>query len=534
MPIWVGKFVHGALRLGASGAFGKRLLVLALGMAIVAAPSIPLAQTPASGAPDAVSTLPALRSRLQTALSGTGSPSALWGAQVTSLSTGETWYATNAGTRFIPASTVKLFTAALFLDRLGPGFTFRTPIRIRGGLPKDGILKGPLWIEGTGDPTRSARWNQGRWERAFAPVAEALEAAGIRRIEGDLICDEGGFRTTPLGRGWDWDDAAYSFAPSVSALSAEDNCVQLRFLPGPGAGSPVAIRMDPVSAGFRLENQLATSPSGDPRRLELHRLPGHDRLVLRGSIPVGGDPTTESTPVPDPARWFGDLLREALRSRGIPVTGSVVVIDNDDRRREPPSTNGWTELVSLTSPPALEIVRDMVKTSRNLPAQLLWLTAGAAGSENADPTTEKTTDEHSVAALGVFLRDNGFVPNDVLVEEGSGLSRRNLATPRSLVHLLRRMSEHRHREAWAQSFPVGGMDGTLSGRFTRPPTLGNVRAKTGTLRYTGSLAGYLTNAVGTPLAFAIMANGFASTADGPTVRDEIDRWIEILAQSRIR
>lgn len=534
MPIWVGKFVHGALRLGASGAFGKRLLVLALGMAIVAAPSIPLAQTPASGAPDAVSTLPALRSRLQTALSGTGSPSALWGAQVTSLSTGETWYATNAGTRFIPASTVKLFTAALFLDRLGPGFTFRTPIRIRGGLPKDGILKGPLWIEGTGDPTRSARWNQGRWERAFAPVAEALEAAGILRIEGDLICDEGGFRTTPLGRGWDWDDAAYSFAPSVSALSAEDNCVQLRFLPGPGPGSPVTIRMDPLSAGFRLENQLATGPTGDPWRLDLHRLPGHDRLVLRGSIPVGGDATTESTPVPDPARWFGDLLREALRIRGIPVTGSVVIIDADDRRREPPSTNGWTELVSLTSPPALEIVRDMVKTSRNLPAQLLWLTAGAAGSENADPTTEKTTDEHSVAALGVFLRDNGFVPNDVLVEEGSGLSRRNLATPRSLVHLLRRMSEHRHREAWAQSFPVGGMDGTLSGRFTRPPTLGNVRAKTGTLRYTGSLAGYLTNAVGTPLAFAIMANGFASTADGPTVRDEIDRWIEILAQSRIR
>ncbi len=534
MPIWVGKLLHAALRLGAQGAFGKRLLGWAVRMATVAAPSIALAQTPAVGAPEAASTLPVLRSRLQTALSGTGSPSALWGAQVTSLATGETWYATNAGTRFIPASTVKLFTAALFLDRLGPGFTFRTPIRIRGGLPKDGILKGPLWIEGTGDPTRSARWNQGRWERAFAPVAEALEAAGIRRIEGDLICDEGGFRTTPLGRGWDWDDAAYSFAPSVSALSAEDNCVQLRFLPGPGAGSPVAIRMDPVSAGFRLENQLATSPSGDPRRLELHRLPGHDRLVLRGSIPVGGDPTTESTPVPDPARWFGDLLREALRSRGIPVTGSVVVIDNDDRRREPPSTNGWTELVSLTSPPALEIVRDMVKASRNLPAQLLWLTAGAAGSENAGPTTETTTDELSAAALGVFLKDNGFVPNDVLIEEGSGLSRRNLATPRSLVHLLCRMSAHRCREAWDLSFPVGGMDGTLSRRFTRLPTLGNVRAKTGTLRYTGSLAGYLTNAVGTPLAFAIMANGFASTADGPTVRDEIDRWIEILAQSKTR
>jgi D-alanyl-D-alanine carboxypeptidase/D-alanyl-D-alanine-endopeptidase (penicillin-binding protein 4) len=451
---------------------------------------------------------------------------------VTSLGTGETWYATNAGTRFIPASTAKLFTAALFLDQLGPQFTFRTPVRIRGELPKDGILRGPLWIEGVGDPTRSARWNQGRWEQAFAPVAETLAAAGVRRIEGDLICDESRFRTTPLGRGWDWDDAAYSFAPSVSALSAEDNCVRLRLLPGSSAGSPVTVQMDPLSAGFQLENQLVTSPSRDTQRLELQRLPGRPRLTLRGSLPAGTGPVTESTPVPDPARWFGDLLRETLQRRGVRVSGSVVVLNADDRLRQPLSTNGWTELVSLTSPPASEVVREMVKSSQNLYAQLLWLAAGAAGSDgNGMP--EMTTDDQAATALGGFLRGNGFVVNDVLLEEGSGLSRRNLATPRSLVHLLRGMSQHRCRDAWRQSFPVGGVDGTLARRFTRPPTLGNVRAKTGTLRYTGALAGYLTNAVGTPLAFSIMANGFVPTGDGPTVRDEIDRWVEILAQSRV-
>ncbi len=482
--------------------------------------------------PEAATNLPALRSQLQSALTGTGSQSALWGAQVTSLGTGETWYATNSGTRFIPASTAKLFTAALFLDRLGPQFTFRTPVRIRGPLPNDGILKGPLWIEGVGDPTRSARWNQGRWEQTFAPVVEALVASGIRRIEGDVLCDEGRFRTTTLGRGWDWDDATYSFAPSVSALSAEDNCVQLRLLPGPSAGSPTTVRMDPVSAGFQLENQLVTGTAKDTQRLELHRLPGHERLVLRGFLPTGADPVTESTPVPDPARWFGDLLREALRIRGIPVTGSVVVIDADDRRRQPRSTNGWTELVTLSSPPASEVVREMVKSSQNLYAQLLWLASGATGLES-EGQTETTTDDQSVAALAGFLRENGFVANDVLLEEGSGLSRRNLATPRALVHLLRRMSEHRCREAWQRSFPVGGVDGTLARRFTRPPTLGNVRAKTGTLKYTGALAGYLTNAVGTPLAFSIVANGFVPTADGPTVRDELDRWVEILAQSRV-
>lgn len=494
--------------------------------------AIPLAAATTSGIPDAATTLPVLRSQLQATLTATHSPSALWGAQVVSIGTGETWYATNAAIRFIPASTTKLFTAALFLDRLGPQFTFRTPVRIRGGLPKDGVLKGPLWIEGVGDPTRAARWNQGRWEQAFGPVVDALVAAGIQRIEGDLICDEGRFRTTTLGRGWDWDDAASSFAPSVSALSAEDNCVRLRFLPGSTAGSPVTVQMDPVAPGFQLENQLVTVPAKDSPRLELHRLPGHDRLVLRGSFPAGTAPVTEATPVPDPARWFGDLLREALRRRGIPVMGSVVVVDADDRRHSPQSTEGWTELVTLNSPPASEILREMVKSSLNLHAQLLWLTVGAATTQG-DGALETSTDAQSVAALGAFLKENGFVANDVLLEEGSGLSRRNLATPRSLVHLLRRMSEHRSRDAWLQSFPVGGVDGTLSRRFTQPPTLGNVRAKTGTLRYTGALAGYLTNAVGTRLAFSIVANGFASNAEGPALREEIDRWVEILARSRV-
>ena len=532
MSIWVGKVLHAAIPLGTPGRFGKRLLRWALPIGAAASLGIPLTAAPSARVPDPARTLPALQSQLQTALTSTGSPAALWGAQVTSLGTGETWYATNAGTRFIPASTTKLFTAALFLDRLGPEFTYRTPIRIRGELPKDGILRAPLWIEGVGDPTRSARWNEGRWEQTFAPVVEALAAAGIRRIEGDLVCDESRFRTTPLGRGWDWDDAASSIAPSVSALSAEDNCVRLRLLPGASTGSPVTVQMDPVSPGFQLENQLVTGPSRNTQSLELHRLPGHDRLILRGSLPAGTGPVTESTPVPDPARWFGHLLREALQRRGIATTGSVIVLDADDRQQQPRTTQGWTDLVSLTSPAASEILREMVKSSQNLQAQLLWLTAGAAGSDGTIPP-ERTTDDLAVAALGGFLRDNGFMANDVLLEEGSGLSRRNLMTPRSLVHLLRRMSEHRFREAWQQSFPVGGVDGTLARRFTRPPTLGNVRAKTGTLRYTGTLAGYLTNAVGTPIAFSIMANGFAPNGDGPTVRDEIDRWVEILAQSRV-
>jgi len=118
---------------------------------------------------------------------------------------------------------------------------------------------------------------------------------------------------------------------------------------------------------------------------------------------------------------------------------------------------------------------------------------------------------------------------DVVLEEGSGLSRKNLVTPRATVRLLRAMDAGPAASAWNAALPVGGVDGTLRGRFKDAASKGRVAAKTGTLRHVSSLAGYVTTAAGQRLAFALYVNGHASPGDASSGRADIDRIATRLA-----
>ena len=131
--------------------------------------------------------------------------------------------------------------------------------------------------------------------------------------------------------------------------------------------------------------------------------------------------------------------------------------------------------------------------------------------------------------MAVFLRPLGLTGDDVFLEEGSGLSRKNLVSPEATVRLLR----HAQHQSWGRTYiaalPVGGIDGTLAGRFKEGPAHGNVRAKTGSLRHVHALSGYVTTAAGQPLVFAIYINGHQAEADIPSARTEIDRLVGTLA-----
>ncbi len=480
-----------------------------------------------------------LREQLQSSLSASAAPRALWGVQVNSQRSGETWFATNATVLLIPASNTKLFTAALSLDRLGADYRFITSLRVRNGPQSDGSLPGDLLVVGGGDPTRCARLNGGNWERAFAPLVDAVRNAGISRITGDLICDESAFRGAPYGSGWDWDDLASYYGAAVSALTAEDNCVNVVVTPARRAGDPATVQLLPLSGGLTLIPQVTTGPANIGASIELFRFPGRTELTVSGTIPLGRRPISEKASVPEPARWFGDLFQEALRRAGITVSGKVKVVTAADRLRTPDSHN-WHELAAIPSPPVGDVVREMMKPSQNLYAQLLLLAVGAVAER--DPRDGKdalarsapTTEAAGLAVLGPFLANHRITAREVVLEEGSGLSRKNLVTPQAVIRLLERMPAHRWGTAWMASLPIGGRDGTLRLRFTNAPTLGNVRAKTGTLQQVTSLSGYLTNSVGEPLVFSILVNNYVPERLGATARTEVDRLVELLAQSRVK
>jgi len=458
----------------------------------------------------------------------TESAGTLWAAQVVSLRSGRVWIETNAALRMVPASNTKLITAALALDRLGPTHRRTTSLRIASAPDASGRLPGPLRLVGGGDPTLAPRYHGGSWEQVWKPLVDAVKQAGIRRVDGGLLCDEGRFRGPPYGSGWAWEDLAEGYGAAVSALSAGDNVATLVVTPGGSVGAPAKVRLDPFPDLLPVQAAVTTAPSGSPPSLQLLRLPGSSQLQVRGRVPLGGERVLENASVPAPAVWAGRLFQQALRDAGIEVAGSPLLLTAEDRPRLQPAESSWREIASMASPPVGDLVREMMKPSQNLHAQLLLLAVGEAASEAT------TTEAAGLARVPELLKSAGIEPGDVFLEEGSGLSRKNLVTPRALVRLLAHMRRHPASAVWMASLPVGGVDGTLRHRFTEPPTKGNVRAKTGTLQHVQALSGYVTNAAGEPLVFSILANGALASKSGASPRATLDALVADLAASTAR
>jgi D-alanyl-D-alanine carboxypeptidase/D-alanyl-D-alanine-endopeptidase (penicillin-binding protein 4) len=128
---------------------------------------------------------------------------------------------------------------------------------------------------------------------------------------------------------------------------------------------------------------------------------------------------------------------------------------------------------------------------------LLLAAREKAGAANYDEAEKFAT---------VFFRTAGIADGDVVLSDGSGLSRRDLVTPRAVVQMLRYAATQPWGELYRSSLPVAGEDGTLSERMKNTPAARRVFAKTGTIEHVNSLSGYATTVAGAPLIFSLLGN----------------------------
>ena len=469
------------------------------------------------------------------------------GVKVVALESGKTIFEHNAAKLFSPASNSKLYTVALALDQFGGDYRIKTSLRAEAPANASGTLKGDLIVYGRGDPTINARLNGGDIDRAFAPLVAALTNAGVKRITGDLIGDESFFRGTPYGSGWDVDDLQYYYGAEISALTINDNTVQLSVKPGDRAGDACKLALSPATNYLLLSNRTETVAKGGRRSITLHRPLGENVVYVLGQIPLGGTNFTDDVAVHNPAGWFIALFKEALERHGIKVSGKLRTMNWLDRLAPPPGK--LVELGSVESPPLRDIAREIMKPSQNLYTDLVLAHVGALaqerripdrrepGNENQSPGQETiaavsriTSEEAGIRELGTFLTKAGVHRGDVQFEEGSGLSRNNLTTPNATIALLKFMSAHPEADAYLNALPIAGVDGTLRSRMKGTPAAGNVRAKTGTLRWANALSGHVTTAAGERLIFSIMLNRYAAPDLQHSGRAEIDRIAVILAE----
>ena len=481
-----------------------------------------LAKAEAPAAADAASRA-ALAAQIDAVIKQPRFATARWGIAVVSLDHGDTLYAHDADQLLQPASTAKLFTAALSLSTLGE--TYRIPTRLLAtGPQKHGRLDGSLMLYGLGDPTLgttgSADW--------AGQLAAQAAARGLHVVRGDLIADDSYFSGPAHGSGWEVDDLLSSFAVPASALSVGENVVKVTASPGSRPGKPARLQLEPAAANPNIISQLQTTAAGTRDDINLYRAPGQSALQAFGSIAADSPPQHFELSVPDPARLAGAQLRDALKQHGIRVSGSLRVLHWP---QSDAALMASSELLGeVWSPPLNEILHQGLKRSQNLYLQNLLLTVGAR--EPAAAPGFSDTESRGLKAMQQMLGEAGIAPSTVLLSEGSGLSRRDLATPDAVVRLLAHLSRQPYAQMLQEALPIAGIDGTLAHRMRGTAAENNVHAKTGSMSYVSCLAGYVTSASGEHLAFAIMLNNYDRPDDAPRISSDVDAIAVLLANYR--
>jgi len=532
--------------------------LLAAAMIVPAAWSQPPATPPVAAPPSSQAPAPAevagnaaLTQQISSILGTADASHAHWGISATTLD-GHSVFSMNDGQLFTPASNAKLFTTAAAFALLGPdiheaGRFYETSVRY--ATTPDGKQGDDLEIVGRGDPSLSGRvlpYNA-KTERTPPPLreleklADQVRAKDIRSINGDIIGDDTCYPLERYGTGWAWDDLQWEYGAPVSALTINDNIVMLNIAPTT-EGEPATTKFDPAVQYYTLQSSILTSPRGTAPQIGVDRQPGSRIVRVYGTIPVGSPDVHLALSIEDPAEYAAVAFREMLIARGIDVKGKArarhrlpeATRDFNEHTRQPialkPYAAGQGQTIlpvpkpyTLATRPAPPLALDLMvinKVSQNLHAELMLRLLGKTQGDDGSLA-------EGVRVVRQFAQDAGVAANDLFLYDGSGLSMDDEVTPRAITTLLQYASQQPWAEAFRQTLPVGGVDGSLTARFTHDSLAGRVFGKTGTLAEVNALSGYVVAASGKTLVFSILCNNHVTASD--TSRNVIDRVVAAIA-----
>lgn len=439
-----------------------------------------------------------------------------FGIHVVDLATGKTLYRRNEDKLFLPASNMKLFTSALALLRLGPDYRFTTQV-VR---ESSGDLGGDLVLCGSGDPSLSGRvfpYQKGAVLRpplaAINDLADQIVKNGVRAVQGDIVGDDRLYPWAPYPPTWTQDDAMRDFGAPVSALTVSDNTISMSIRAGAQPGDDSTVALDPALEYYAIDNRLATVARGGESKIRLSRPAGSRQILLWGSIPAGAT-VHESVAIDDPAYYAACALYDALLRRGVTIRGRPAA-RHRSASEDYEATLG-TVVASRISPPMKDLLETMDKVSQNLFAELMLREVGRYARHQG-------TREAGLEEMDAMLREIGTAKDEARLEDGSGLSRGAMVTPRAITRLLAYLDASQYRDAWLSLLPVGGEDGTLSHRLCCISEGKGIRAKTGSLSRALALSGYADSRTHGRLAFSILVNDFSAP------QSEVRAWIDKIA-----
>ncbi len=391
------------------------------------------------------------------------------GFVVADAATGLVLESVNATLGLPPASVAKTMTALYALDALGPSYRFATRL-IATGPVQAGQIAGDLILAGSGDPTLSTDH--------LAAMAQALKAAGVRGIGGRFLVWDGALPSIPQIDAGQPEHVGYN--PAVSGLNLNFNRVYFEWR---RSGQDYAISMDARSDLYRPRVRMATMQVVD-RAAPLYTYAsagGTDQwTVARAALGAEG---SRWLPVRRPALYAGEAFQWLAAAQGTTLPAPQL------RQSAPQGTT----LVQHVSDDLTGILRDMLRFSTNMTAEVLGLTASAAHGARGATLTASAGRMSTWAGQTFGLKTARFVDH-------SGLGGATRIAPADMVRALVRAAPGSPLRGILRS---SGLRDANGNEITDHPV--RIAAKTGTLNFVSGLAGYATTANGTDLAFAIFA-----------------------------
>jgi serine-type D-Ala-D-Ala carboxypeptidase/endopeptidase (penicillin-binding protein 4) len=413
----------------------------------------------------------------------------------------------NAAMPFNPASVMKLLTTDASLELLGPTFSWKTQAYIDGsaadGSLSGGVLNGNLTIKGGGDPKLVME--------NFWLFLRQLRARGIRDIRGNLVLDRSVFEDNIYDPSQFDGDPQKPYNVGPDALLLNYKTIALRFLPDT-SGNQVSVTAEPPLAGFVVvAPKLAQEGVCGDWKGRLQADVGVTSVVFNGSYPAScGEQVWYLHPYRmSSIQYFGAVFRQMWSELGGTLSGQVV----------PGTVAATARLVAeWRSPTVPEVIRDINKYSNNVMARQLLLTIGA----QAEPAPGNV--ERGARAIRAWLSAKGIAANEVVIENGAGLSRNERIAPATLGQVLLSAFHSPVMPEFISSLPLVGYDGTMRKRLRGEDVAGQAHIKTGSLNDVRSVAGYVQAASGKMYVVVCLINHPNAPA-GQQAQDALLQWV---------
>lgn len=384
----------------------------------------------------------------------------------------------NADLAVNPASTMKLFTTYAALELLGPNYRWRTAFFTdKDAEIKDGVLRGNLYLKGGGDPKLSM-------ERLWMLLRE-LRNNGVHTITGNLILDHNYFRL-PESKPF-LDDSSEPYRPYlVSPDSLLINFKVVRIITRSDKDKVQIIVEPPLQDIKVINNVKVVEPKikgrcpviPDIEYDPIAQENGSVQLSVSGTL-IEGCTVQKNISLFDHDKYAINIIRGFWQELlGGEIKGKNL-IDNMPKDAKP--------VAVVWSPDLVEVIRDINKFSNNTMAKQLFLTIGARNRKDAD------TDDATAAYRTIYewLIRKGINPEQLKMENGSGLSREERITAREMADLLKMAWNSNYAAEFISSMPIIGVDGTMYKRLRNTPLKGRGHIKTGTLNNVRAIAGYV-------------------------------------------